>query len=141
MSRNLDRALAVLDGHDRQQSDEAAYGYDPGGCWRCYRTPTNDVGLCDECSAWMRGETDHDPRNVEVQHDPDGLFIPFIFNVAPFLRAVDEMAAGIQRFAVTMRDSGSELGRLLAAIEEISQRRSGVPAKPCQRARYPRRRR
>lgn len=63
MSRHLDAALRVLEGHDLQHSTEGAMPVTER-CWRCeWSTATLDVGLCEPCANDLRAERD-DPAPV-----------------------------------------------------------------------------
>lgn len=94
MSRNLDRALEVLD-VGAQGSDEPSYGYDnPDACARCQGEPPVDGDLCPGCRAFLLGDSDDDPTDRPAftytgRPDPP---------VSAFQRAVEaEMAALTER--------------------------------------------
>jgi hypothetical protein len=98
MSRNLDRALEVLSGHETQHSPEPAVARPvTEDCWRCAQPSATPVGLCAPCGAWLSGESDYDPAEDQslpapgrVQHGhppviPDGVTIPIplVENLGP----------------------------------------------------------
>lgn len=76
MSRNLDRALEVLD-VGAQGSDEPSYGYDnPDACARCQGEPPVDGDLCPGCRAFLLGDSDDDPVSGRPAYRPGVTYAP-----------------------------------------------------------------
>jgi hypothetical protein len=61
MSKALDHALASLV-DPRQRSDEPLMNWVPDGCFRCGAETERGSSTCGPCGAWLRCETDEDPR-------------------------------------------------------------------------------
>ena len=104
MSRAYERALEVLHAHDHQRTPEppTADTIEEDECWRCFRRiVVDDIGLCEDCAAWMADETgevpdpaaevsaycpecaawtDPDPAPwIQYDLQPDGSYVPVQF--------------------------------------------------------------
>ena len=60
--RKIDETLAFFPGEDGAEVSTK--------CWRCLRCQDADVrltsiGLCHDCRAWVRGDSDHDPLDAK----------------------------------------------------------------------------